>query len=66
MALTLSLGDPWDLSAVGGETHHPVAVDVALSLRLLAEGAGDARRKIRNIIHLKQQLSRGGEKGWWY
>ena len=61
--LTLSLWDPWDLFAVGGETHHPVAVDVALGLGLLAEGAGDARGKIWNIIHLQQQLSGGGEKG---
>ena len=63
MALTLSLGDLWDLSAVGGETHHPVAIDVALGLGLLAKGAGDARRKIWNIIHLQQKLSGGGDKG---
>lgn len=57
---TLVSGDDRDVFGSRGHTENLVAVDLAVHLRQVAKGAGDAGRKVRNVTHFDQQLHMGG------
>lgn len=51
-------GDEGDILGGWRHTQYLVAIDLPLNLRQVAEGAGDARGKVRNMTDLQQQLYR--------
>lgn len=53
---TLVSGDEGDILGGWRHTQDLVAIDLPLNLRQVAEGAGDARRKVWNMTDLQQQL----------
>lgn len=59
---TLVSGDDRDVFGSRGHTENLVAVDLAVHLRQVAKGAGDAGRKVRNVTHFDQQLHMGGKE----
>ena len=53
---TLVGGDDGDVLGSRRHAEYLVAVDLALHLRQVAEGAGDAGGEVRHVAHLHQQL----------